>query len=80
MQLSKGELGLPRLAWRVPHRVSPAVLRGSLGADTNNADNEAWAGPRSTVALSPGLVTVYTPPLFAFLACLRAGKPATICG
>ena len=32
------------------------------------------------MTLSPGLVTVYTPPLFALLTRLWEGKPATICG
>ena len=37
-------------------------------------------GPRASAVHSPGLVTVYTPPLFAFLTRPGEGKPATICG
>ena len=37
-------------------------------------------GLRSSAVPSPGLVTVYTPPLFALLTRLWEGKPATICG
>ena len=37
-------------------------------------------GPRESAVRSPGLVTVYTPPLFAFLARPGEGKPATIFG
>ena len=55
-------------------------VEGPCGRRKYRATDEAGAVPRASAAPSPGLVTVYTPPLFPILARPGAGKPATICG
>ena len=59
-------------------------LRGPEGAprapQVTTSPTRPGPGSRASAVPSPGLVTVYTPPLFALLTRPGEGKPATICG